>query len=591
MNLPSRLSSLESAGLVKLAALQPEVEYLFRHALIQDAAYVSLVKADRRALHRAVAETLERLYPQRREALAPRLAQHFLEANEDRRACEYFTLAGDVAARVYANAEAAAHYAEALRLAHRLQIDRDHWLHLYLSRGQALELNAQYDEALANYAELQTLADRRHDQALLLGAVMALAKIYSTTTPAHDPKRAQLLLEQALALTHELNDRATESKVLWNLMVLNVFSVGDMQQAMAYGEQSLAIARELGLKEQLAFTLNDLVYAYTATTHIDEASAALEESRQLWRELGNLPMLSNNLTNSSIASFRLGDYDQSIAYSEEAYRISQSIDNIWGQASSRFLAGYVYFERGEIDRAIEIMQESTRLGERVGHPFAYLTAPSDLGWVYGSLGAIDRGLELAHLALQRADEMSPELAKPWVSGNLARLHILNHDLDSADRALQTGRQMLRADSLQLLALILIPLAEGELALARGDHQQAIAAIDQLIESLHKGRWQAFVAEALIVKGRALLGLDQIDAAYQVFSLARVQAEALNSRRTLWPILLALREIERDGALARSWLGQARTIIAYIADYIGDSDLRAAFLDLPAVRAVHNDASS
>ena len=62
MTLLAQLGLLESAGLIQLAAAQPELEYLFRHVLVKDAAYYSLVKGDRRQLHRAVAETLEQLY-------------------------------------------------------------------------------------------------------------------------------------------------------------------------------------------------------------------------------------------------------------------------------------------------------------------------------------------------------------------------------------------------------------------------------------------------------------------------------------------------------------------------------------------------
>jgi predicted ATPase len=67
-----QLGTLEHAGLIHLAQLQPDLEYLFRHVLVQDAAYDSLLRQDRRHLHRAVAEVLERLYPDRLDALAAR---------------------------------------------------------------------------------------------------------------------------------------------------------------------------------------------------------------------------------------------------------------------------------------------------------------------------------------------------------------------------------------------------------------------------------------------------------------------------------------------------------------------------------------
>ncbi|TME86455.1 MAG: hypothetical protein E6I44_13285, partial [Chloroflexi bacterium] len=66
MTVQAELGTLEASGLVEIAALQPELEYLFRHALVQDAAYGSLLKQDRRTLHRAAAETLLALYPERK---------------------------------------------------------------------------------------------------------------------------------------------------------------------------------------------------------------------------------------------------------------------------------------------------------------------------------------------------------------------------------------------------------------------------------------------------------------------------------------------------------------------------------------------
>src|ERR1051325_3095540 len=117
MPLQTDLTTLEATGLIRLSQVEPELEYLFRHALIQDAAYNSLLKNNRRTLHQAVGETLERLYPDRRDELSPVLGQHFLEAGDEARALNYFSLAGDVALKIYANAEAALHYTHAIEIA------------------------------------------------------------------------------------------------------------------------------------------------------------------------------------------------------------------------------------------------------------------------------------------------------------------------------------------------------------------------------------------------------------------------------------------------------------------------------------------
>jgi len=81
--LTQRLTQLESHGLIRLAATQPELEYLFRHALVQDAAYASLVKADRKQLHLAVGEALESLYPEQ-------VASRELAPDAEKRALDNF---------------------------------------------------------------------------------------------------------------------------------------------------------------------------------------------------------------------------------------------------------------------------------------------------------------------------------------------------------------------------------------------------------------------------------------------------------------------------------------------------------------------
>ncbi len=92
MNAREDLSRLEASGLIQVAALQPELEYLFRHALVQEAAYASLLKQDRRALHRAAAEAILAQHPDRERELASVLALHFEHAGENARTAEYLVI-------------------------------------------------------------------------------------------------------------------------------------------------------------------------------------------------------------------------------------------------------------------------------------------------------------------------------------------------------------------------------------------------------------------------------------------------------------------------------------------------------------------
>ncbi|HEY8830837.1 MAG TPA: hypothetical protein VIM83_09590 [Candidatus Limnocylindria bacterium] len=106
MTARAELSTLEASGLVQVATLEPELEYLFRHALVQDAAYSSLLKQDRRTLHRLAAETLITLYPERTEELAGVIGMHYERAGDLAAAAEYLVIAGEQALERFARKEA-----------------------------------------------------------------------------------------------------------------------------------------------------------------------------------------------------------------------------------------------------------------------------------------------------------------------------------------------------------------------------------------------------------------------------------------------------------------------------------------------------
>src|SRR5690242_12197362 len=121
MSAREELGRLEASGLIQIAALQPELEYLFRHALVQEAAYASLLKQDRRALHRATAEAILAQHPDRERELASVLALHFEQAGENVRATEYLVMAGEHALERFANREAIGFFSRASSLADQSQ--------------------------------------------------------------------------------------------------------------------------------------------------------------------------------------------------------------------------------------------------------------------------------------------------------------------------------------------------------------------------------------------------------------------------------------------------------------------------------------
>ena len=135
--------------------------------------------------------------------------------------------------------------------------------HLFARRGRALELNSRIQEAVENYEAMRQKAHQLNAKEMELVALMSMATQHATPTSIYNFELAESLSQQALQLAQELNDRPAEAKILWNLSNMNRFS-GLTEEALEAGERALAIARELNLREQIAFSLNDLCHLTTA---------------------------------------------------------------------------------------------------------------------------------------------------------------------------------------------------------------------------------------------------------------------------------------------------------------------------------------
>ncbi len=133
----------------------------------------------------------------------------------------------------------------------------------------------------------------------------------------------------------------------------------------------------------------------------------------------------------------------------------------------------------------------------------------------------------------------------------------------------------------------IALAQCELLLAQQNYQPAYNMADKLVSRFRQVGITLFVPDILYVKALALLAQNRTAEAYKTLLEARTEAEAIESRRNLWPILHTLSQVEAQrghGAEAEAFQQQTQEIITYIANHT-PPDLRNLFLALPRVLEV------
>jgi class 3 adenylate cyclase/tetratricopeptide (TPR) repeat protein len=149
--LDRHLTELQHLEFIREKRRIPELEYIFKHVLVQEAAYESILVQRRRQLHRRVGECIEALFADHLEEFYSLLAYHYTRAEEWEKAQNYLLKAGDQAGKVAADAEALAHYQQSLEAYARVFGDRwDPLQRAVLERkmGEALFRRGDHQQAL-----------------------------------------------------------------------------------------------------------------------------------------------------------------------------------------------------------------------------------------------------------------------------------------------------------------------------------------------------------------------------------------------------------------------------------------------------------
>ena len=137
-------------------------QYRFRHQLFQMHLYNGLGDFERAELHTEVGESLEEIYGDRANEIAPQLAYHFTEAGKSERALEYLLQAGDQARMIYANSEAIDLYQQAVRILEGSS-ENDQLARTLMKLGLVYTANYQPDEARMAYDRAFSLWERRSE--------------------------------------------------------------------------------------------------------------------------------------------------------------------------------------------------------------------------------------------------------------------------------------------------------------------------------------------------------------------------------------------------------------------------------------------
>jgi len=365
----SALDRLLAAGLLFRQGMPPHATYLFKHALVQDAAYGTLLREPRRRLHARIAETLESRqvatlledrFPEVVTTQPEVLAHHYTEAGCPAQAIAYRLRAGAAAANKSANLEAIDQY----------------------RRGLALV------EALSDMRER---AERELDLQMALGPALFATKLYSHPDVGRTYARAS-------ALCRQLGDDSREFTALRGRYLHHLNLVGDMQRSQHFAEEALGVAERLGnparlvgAHMQLGVTLFYQGKLELALARFRRGFEMFDQNMQFPDWPGAHPGVQCQIWSSGL-SWMLGYPDRSLDELKTAVGIVEGLRHHLTFAQTLCFAALVHIFRCEPAAAAECAGRALRICEEQSILEWQALALCMNGWALGVSGDSEKGL-------------------------------------------------------------------------------------------------------------------------------------------------------------------------------------------------------
>ena len=460
--LETALDRLVEAGLLFQQGEPPHATYLFKHALVQDAAYGILLRERRRALHARIAETLESQFVEIAENRPELLARHYTEAGLIEKAAGFWGKAGQRS----------------------------------VERSALVEAVAQLTRALDQIETLPSTPALRREQIRLQAALITpLVHVKGYTVPETKAaiEQARLLIEQAEALGEPPEDPLLLFSVLYGVFISSVGAFhGDVLHDVTAHilelaeRQAASFPRVIG-HNFVAFSSMLSGELAAARAHFDQAIALYDPDvhRHLGTRFGedqNVP----SLTYRGWALWLLGYPEAALRDTDSALKNAREI----GQAATLMWAlqwpAVPLILCGHYSQASAQLQELGALAEKRAAPFWTIFRTLTQGFLFAVAGRPSNAVEMitSGIAALRATGYTHTI--PWWLSHLAVAHVDLDQLDDAQRCIgealdaieKTKERWCEAEAYRLAGGIALKAAQPDVGKAQAYFERALAVARQ-----------------------------------------------------------------------------------------------------------------
>jgi class 3 adenylate cyclase/predicted ATPase len=467
------LAQLVGAELLWRRGNPPDAEYTFKHALVQDAAYGTLLREPRRALHARIAETLASQFADIADTQPELLAHHCAEAGLIEKAATLWGKAGQLSLTRSALKEAAAQFARSLGLSETLPstaILRREQITLQIALANALmhtkgyaapETRAALDRARSLVERADALGEPPEDPLLLLSV---LHGFWVASHVAFDGDAVRGLSLEFMALA-EKQGTIFPLVLGHRLMGTSLLFLGDIAESRTHLDRALSLydpalhrplATRFGHDVGVAVVSNRPL-ALWLLGYPEAAQKDADDALNNARDIGQTATYLYALTRISWIHLVIGNYAAAATQTQQLMAIAEDIEGSYWKAAGMMLQGCLFALTGKGTRAIEMITSGIRASRLTGWNLLrmpwYLSCLARAHVAVGQLDQAKRCIGEAMTAMAATKESWQESELHQIAGDL---ELMSPGPDAAkaeahyDRALTVARRQ-KAKSWELRA--------------------------------------------------------------------------------------------------------------------------------------------
>ena len=407
------LAQLERAELVFRRGEPPEAVYSFKHALVRDAAYESLLKSRRHQLHGQIARALEERFAEIIVSQPEIVAHHFTEAGLVDRAIDYWLKAGSLALSRSANAEAVKHLRKGIELTQSQAASDERVrkeLDFYLALGPAMAATEGHatPETLRVFSHARDLLG---DGGTLTEQMTVLWGVHLAYAMAGEHIAARETARQCLALAAK-HEHSGMLALAHRFMGQTLYFMGAFIDARFHLEQTLALcaANQETITSYRRFGADDEVTALSAISRTlwllgypEQAAGAAKQAVARARSLGLAFTTAFALDGEALLGALGADPKRAAAHANEGmeHSIEHSLADY--EQRARFIQGALLAQSGDPQHGIELMHSAIAAIERTNSLNRRTLYLGHYAAAHASLGRLDVGLKLLDEAVQTAE--------------------------------------------------------------------------------------------------------------------------------------------------------------------------------------------